>query len=357
MRTADLELERPARLPATRPPEARGLARDEVRLLVSTEGGHEHARFHELPAFLPAGSLLVVNQSATLPASLPARGSVGPFRLNLSTRYGEGTWLAEPRPDAVTPGPIRLSPGERFLAAGLRAYALTPFPGLQRLWFVRVEGDVDRAMAYRGEPIRYGYLEPPHPALADYQTVFATVPGGAEMPSAARPFTRRLIGALRGRGVQFAFITLHAGVSSLEIGQDGIEDHAVAPEPFEVGRDAAELVTLAKAQGRPVIAVGTTVVRALESAWSAGRIRAATGFTRRFLRPGHGAHIVDGLITGFHDPRASHLALLTAIAGRDLVMDAYDQAVREGYLWHEFGDSHLILPPGRRERELADPVP
>jgi S-adenosylmethionine:tRNA ribosyltransferase-isomerase len=344
MNRLELAFERPPDRQAARPPEARGLARDEVRLLVSTPEGHRHARFRDLPRFLAPGTVLVVNRSATLPAGLPAEGRLGPFRLNLSTRYGGGVWLAEPRWSASEPGPLPLEAGERIEVAGLPARLAAPYPGVPRLWFVRMEGDVEAALARSGEPIRYGYVEPPFPPLEAYQTVFAEVPGSAEMPSAARPFTARIIGELRARGAHLVGIVLHTGVSSLEVEAEEVEDHPLYPEPFAVPQETAEAVNAARREGHPVVAVGTTVVRALESAWDGERVRPAAGFTRRFVHPGRPARTVDGLITGLHDPLASHLAMLFAVADPETIRAAYAEAVREGYLWHEFGDSHLILP-------------
>lgn len=350
MNRSELLFERPPERQATAPPEARGLERDAVRLLVTTPEGHEHARFRDLPHFLEPGTLVVVNRSATLPASLPAEGAPGDFRLSLSTRYGAGLWLAEPRWSAARPGPLPLACGERIRVAGLPARLVAPYPGLPRLWFVRIEGDVDEAIARAGEPIRYGYLEPPFPPLDAYQTIFAETPGSAEMPSAGRPFTHRVLDALRERGVELADITLHAGVSSLEVEAEEVEEQTLYPEPFVVPAETAEAVNAARDGGHPVIAVGTTVVRALESAWDGQRVRPAAGFTRRFVHPGHPMRVVDGLITGLHDPRASHLALLFALADPKTIRDAYATAVRERYLWHEFGDSHLILPTGAGPR-------
>lgn len=344
MNRLELNFARPPDRQATAPPESRGLARDEVRLLVSTPDGHEHARFRDLPRFLAPGAVLVVNRSATLPASLPAHGSPGSFLLNLSTSYGDGVWLAEPRWSAARPGPLPLQAGETLQVAGLPARLVAPYPGLPRLWFVRIEGDLDDAMARSGEPIRYGYLQPPFPPLAAYQTLFSDLPGSAEMPSAAWPFTARLIGELRAKGIHLLPIVLHTGVSSLEVEAEEVEDHPLYPEPFLVPPETAEAVNAARAEGRPVIAVGTTVVRALESAWNGERLRPVAGFTRRFVHPGHPVRTVDGLITGLHDPLASHLAMLFALADPEMIRGAYAEAAREGYLWHEFGDSHLILP-------------
>ena len=337
----DLTFERPDALQATRPPELRGASRDDVQLLVSTPQGHTHTHFTDLEQFLHAGDLLVVNDSATLPASLPAQGAFGTFVLNLSTRYGANLWLAEPRWNASTPGPLPLQIGARLEAAGLSTRALAPHPELPRLWFMQFQGDVEAAMNRYGTPIRYGYV-PDTFGLESYQTVFATRPGSAEMPSAARPFTRNMVRKLEQTGVEFATITLHTGVSSLEVEGD-LEQHSLYAEPFEVSAAAATKVNAARDEDRRVIAVGTTVVRAVESAFDGGQLIATKGFTRTFVRPGSYSGTVDGLITGFHDPRASHLAMLYAVAGRGLVQSGYAEAVRRGYLWHEFGDSHLIL--------------
>lgn len=337
---------------AAAPPESRGLTRDAVRLLVSDDAGHRHLRFEQLPAELAAGDLLVVNESATLPASLPSRGRVGDFVLNLCTRYGPRLWLAEPRRSVAEPGPLAFRAGDRITAAGVSGRLIAPFVSAPRLWFVSFDGDVSEAMAQHGKPIRYAYLTE-QPPLAAYQTVFARVPGSAEMPSAARPFTPALLSRLASRGVRFARVLLHAGVSSLDLA-DGEDPAATAyPEPFAVGHAAADAVNRTRRNGGRVIAVGTTVVRALESAWENGELRAASGFTRLIVEPGRGARVVDGLITGLHDTTSSHLALLRALGGNARVDTAYAEAEREHYLRHEFGDTHLLWRPGRapaRER-------
>lgn len=342
MQREELLFERPAALQATAPAETRGLRRDGVRLLVSTPAGHHHARFVDLVDWLDPGDLLVVNRSATLPASLPALGALGAFRLNLSTDYGGGVWLAEPRWSHDRPGPLPLAPGETIAVAGSAARLLAPYPGLPRLWFVQLSADTRRRLAACGEPIRYGYVPQPYP-LAAYQTVFAAVPGSAEMPSAGRPFTLRLLDRLRSRGVQVAGIVLHTGVSSLEVETARLEDHPMLAEPFVVPQRTARRINAARGAGRRVIAVGTTVVRALESAWNGQQVQAARGFTRLFVHPARGVFTVDGLISGLHDPLASHLAMLYAIGGQGLIRSAYAEAVTHRYLWHEFGDSHLIL--------------
>jgi S-adenosylmethionine:tRNA ribosyltransferase-isomerase len=339
-----LIFDRPRALQATGPPEYRGLERDEVRLLVSTDQEHEHARFRDLPRFLAPGTLLVVNTSATLPASLPAQHPCFESLVaNVSTDYGKGLYLIELRKSAAEPGPLPLEVGDVLEIAGLPARLVAPHPGLPRLWFVHVETDLRRAMERAGAPIRYGYLEEPYPPLAVYQTLFACEPGSAEMPSAGRPFTRLVVDALRARGIALADVILHTGVSSHELEADEVEKQVLYAEPFEVPQRTADAVTAARREGRPVVAVGTTVVRALESAWNGERVRATAGFTRLLIHPGRPVKTVDGLITGLHDPLANHLALLYSIAPKDLVRAGYEEAVREGYLWHEFGDSHLLL--------------
>ena len=272
---------------------------------------------------------------------------MGPFTLNLSTRYGERLWLAEPRRDHARPGPLPFAPGETIEVAGLAARLVAPYPELPRLWFVAFDGNVERAMADEGEPIRYAYVEPPFPPLSAYQTIFAERPGSAEMPSAARPFSQRVLDELAWRDIALAPIELQTGVSSLEAGD--VSGNVMYPEPFVVPAKTAVAVNAAHGEGRPVIAVGTTVVRALESAWDGQRVRAANGFTRLFVHPQRYVKTVDGLITGLHDPQATHLAMLHAIAGEERISAAYREAIREGYLWHEFGDSHLILPGRRAE--------
>jgi S-adenosylmethionine:tRNA ribosyltransferase-isomerase len=343
MKRSALIFERPDELAATRPAAARGRARDEGRLLVSTHHGHRHAQFSDLDHILCPGDLLVVNRSATLPASLPAQDNDRQFILNLSTNYGQNLWLAEPRYSAQRPGPIStLAAGTSMKVAGLPARLIASYPGLPRLWFVQFSGDVHAAMLRAGQPIRYGYLDAPYD-LSHYQTVFANIPGSAEMPSAGYPFTRPLLQRLQESGVQTATIVLHTGVSSLEVETENIEQQALYPEPFCVPQATADAVNRARAGGRRVIAVGTTVVRALESAWRHHALHAASGFTRLYIHPARGVQAVDGLLTGLHDPVTSHLAMLYAIAGQELVRSAYAEAVREKYQWHEFGDSHLIL--------------
>lgn len=342
MKTNELLFERPSDLQASQPPESRGLARDEVRLLVSDCNGHQHTRFTDLANYLRSDDLLVVNRSGTMAASLPAVGAAGSFIVNVSTDYGGGLWLVEPRLSTSTPGQLELTAGETIAVAGQIARLVSQHPKLPRLWFLQTDEKLCALMQKAGSPIRYGYVNESYP-LAAYQTIFGKIAGSAEMPSAGRPFSSRVVESLRKRGVQIAGILLHTGVSSLEIETDHVEEHPLYAEPFAVPQATANAVNEARKHGQRVIAVGTTVVRALESAWDGSKVEAKKGFTQLMVHPQRGVHTVDGLITGLHDPLASHLAMLYAIADKERVLDGYQEAVKHGYLWHEFGDSHLLL--------------
>lgn len=345
MKSEVLLFDRPEHLQATVPPERRETPRDGVRLFVTTPDGNVHARFSDLHEFLEAGDLLVVNESATIAASISAKGSVGGFVLNFSTNYGDGMWLTEPRWSSSRPGPLPLKEGEIVWMPGLIGRLVSKYPGLDRLWFVQIHGDVEAVLAQHGSPIRYGYVDQDYP-LEAYQTLFASVPGSAEMPSAARPFSQDVVDSLTEKGVRIARLVLHTGVSSLEVDSEELEDQVMYAEPYTVPEATAKAVNDARREGRRVIAIGTTVVRALESAWDGKGVRPASGFTSIYIHPATGVHSVDGLLTGFHDPMASHLAMLYALAGEEMVRSAYTEAVENGYLWHEFGDSNLLLPHG-----------
>ena len=350
------------RLAASGPAEERGQARDGARMLVATTDGLAHATFADLPRFLTAGDLLVVNTSATLAAAVDGRRADDrPVTVHFSTPLDDGTWLAELREPA--PGHGRVTdacPGDRVALpdrASLTLLSRYPDPGADRLWTAsfsprrsghdgdhnEIDGGVVTYLARHGRPIRYSYVPEQWP-LPAYQTVFSREPGSAEMPSAGRPFTPDLVLALITSGVLIAPITLHAGVASLEAGELPL------PERFNVPGPTAALVNLTRSAGRRVVAVGTTVTRALESAArpaarrQGGEVRASRGWTDLVLGADRPARVVTGLITGWHDPEASHLALLEAVAGPALVRAAYAEADKAHYLGHEFGDSCLLLP-------------
>lgn len=327
----------PAELEAHEPPEARGLTRDGVRLLVSYKSSDRivHAQFADLVTFLSAGDLLVVNVSATLPAALTARRSDGSeVAMHLSTQLPAGLFVAEFRKTSVSQGEAFMLPG------GASAVALAPYPRSTRLWVARLALP-QPLLAYLerwGRPITYPYVHGNWP-LAMYQNVYASVPGSAEMASAGRPFTPDIIDRLTLNGVRFSSIVLHAGVASLEHDEPPYEEY------FDVPHEAALAVQRAKRGRRRVIAVGTTVVRALESSVDeAGRPIASHGWTDLVITPQRGVKVIDGLLTGLHEPKATHINMLETIIGRDRLERVYRNARENGYLWHEFGDLHLILP-------------
>ncbi len=344
---------------AAEPAEHRGLPRDGVRLLVADGGTGRitHARFDRLPDFLEPGDLVVVNNSQTVAGQLDGIGEGNwPVVLHVATDLDDGSWVVELRtaPDAAEPI-LTARPGQLFRLgghdAGTRADVrlLEPYPAPgrdsgpagvgNRLWRARIDSSVPfgRFLAAHGRPISYGYLSR-HWPLADYQTVFGLIPGSAEMPSAGRPFTAELVTRLVSAGVLVAPITLHTGVSSQEAGE------GPQPERFAVPATTARLVNDVRCSGGRVIAVGTTVTRALESAADRdGFVLESRGWTELVLGPDHPARVVGGLITGLHNPDASHLLLVEAVAGAELTQRSYDAAVAGDYLWHEFGDSCLIL--------------
>ena len=346
----------PNELAAHEPPEARGLSRDEVKLMVSRPGDDVivNTGFFRFPDFLARGDVLVVNTSATINAAFPAirqthAGIKCRVTLHLSTPVAEGQWVVELRKKS-SKGTVPLLDAERGetleLPGGAVARLIEPCiaenfsNGKVRLWIARLTLPTDLQIYSQqfGSPIRYSYVPRQWP-LSYYQTVFSKEPGSAEMPSAARPFTKKVVCDIARNGVTIAPILLHTGVSSLE------SDETPYPEFYRVSADAARAVNEARDRGGRVIAVGTTAVRALETVASRdGRVHAGEGWTDLVVTPERGVWAVDALLTGLHAPQASHLMMLEAFASADHLSLAYQNALDEGYLWHEFGDLHLIMP-------------
>ena len=344
-------------LPASEPPEARGLERDEVRLLVSRPcAPATHMLFHDIASVLDRGDLLVVNASGTMKASIQARRTFGMrVELHLSTQLPGGLWVVEVRQSDITGSkPLRLGmAGEVLrLPEGGRASILAPYPFVgdlfarARLWTAALElpAPFDEYLERFGAPIRYSYVPRSWP-MEYYQTIFARETGSAEMPSAGRPFTPRVLNALHDAGVAVSPIVLHTGVASLEDHEPPYE------ERFRVPADTAALVNRTHASGGRVIAVGTTVVRALETVTDEnGDTHPGSGWTDVVIGPGRPVRAVDGLLTGFHEATATHLALVREVArrmhpnGETLLQQSYAEALERGYLLHEFGDVHLLLP-------------
>jgi S-adenosylmethionine:tRNA ribosyltransferase-isomerase len=414
----------PTELEASEPPEARGLARDEVRLMVSYRASNRvmHTQFRELDAYLDAGDLLVVNTSGTMNAALQARRADGTAcELHLSTQLPPGLetdatesvattldamhrnkykWVVEVRlPTALTTKPLYdAEAGELLqLPGGATAALLLPYsrrylgeagrgqtgrgqasplqythemptlydnsektkskccggkdypgyngegksyPGHTRLWIATLQLPMPMQdyLARYGFPIRYAYVKQEW-AASYYQTVYATEVGSAEMPSAGRAFTPELITRLVAQGIQIAPLILHTGVASLE------EHEPPYEEFYRVPLETARQVNLARTWGKRVIAVGTTVVRALESVTDIeGTTHAGEGWTGLVITPQRGLRAVNAMLTGLHEPYATHLAMLEALCGLEHLKITYQEALRHRYLWHEFGDLHLILP-------------
>ena len=350
-RTIDFTL--PPDLEASEPPEVRGLQRDDVRLMVSYYGDDhmEHLAFHELDRVLQRGDVLIINTSGTLSAALDTIHPDGHMmRLHLSTRIDrtQQQWVVELRQlrDKATAPFFEAAAGQVYrLPGGATAALLTPYSvpenGKSRLWLAQIDwngASYETYLAKHGSPIHYSYVDKPY-GSEYYQTVFANEMGSAEMPSAGRAFTAELVTRLVARGIQFAPILLHTGVASLEA------DERPYSEYYRVSPETADLINAARRTNRRVIAVGTTSARAIETVVDEdGFVRAGEGWTELVITPEHGVYVVDGILTGFHEPRASHLDILVAVAGYQHIAMTYRTALQERYLWHEFGDLHLILP-------------
>jgi S-adenosylmethionine:tRNA ribosyltransferase-isomerase len=342
----------PSTLEAGEPPEARGLERDEVRLMVSYISTNQvvHTRFRQIGDFLEPGDVLVINTSGTLNAALPATRYDGTqLELHLSTHLPTNRWVVEMRAyqdsrKKTTRPFYDIRPGESFeLPAGGSVTFHAPYaPGqvVSRLWVAtfNLPNPVNDYLDQYGFPIRYSYVKEGWP-LSYYQTVFATEKGSAEMPSAGRAFTPELLTQLVAKGIQIAPLLLHTGVASIE------KNEPVYEEYYRVAESTARLVNVAHEAHQRVIAVGTTVVRALETVTdSHGVAHAGEGWTDILITPQRGIRAVNGMLTGLHEPLSTHLAMLETLTGLAHLEIAYREALKEGYLWHEFGDLHLILP-------------
>lgn len=344
----------PEALAAKAPPERRGLARDGVKLMVlDREGMVQHSYFNQIDRFLRPGDLLVFNASRTLPASLKGcdHTTQACLEVRLAHHQSDGSWLAlllcqhdlqqkEKRFACPMHAGMQLDFG-----AGLTADVEARDERIPRLWRLRFsldEADLIDKLHQVGQPVRYSYVSAPWD-LDYYQTVYASVPGSAEMPSAGRAFTWELLFKLKQQGIDTAHIVLHTGLSSYM--DDALdEQHPASEEAYFISDRAADKINQTRQRGGRIIAVGTTVVRALESvADSQARVRAGHGYTRLIITAQHSLKAVDGLLTGLHEPEASHLDLLTAFMPPEKLQPAYEEAIRREYLWHEFGDLNLIV--------------
>src|ERR671916_3041036 len=346
-----LNFDLPPELEADAPPEARGFERDEVRLMVSYRSDDRvvHSTFRDIGDFLEAGDVLVINTSGTMNAALDVEREDGTvLELHLSTRLPADLLIVElrrPTDAATEPFQYAMASETLRLPGGATATLYGPYPSGSpprkgsRLWVSTLDlpDPLDEYLERYGFPIRYRYVRESWPS-SYYQTVYATETGSAEMPSAGRAFTPELITRLVAGGIQVAPLILHTGVASLE------DDEPPYEEIYRVPPETAHLVNSARAAGRRVVAVGTTAVRALETVTDeSGTTHPGEGWTRLVVTPERGVRSVNAMLTGLHEPRSSHLAMLEALAGREHLRTTYGEALREGYLWHEFGDLHLIL--------------
>lgn len=350
-----IEFSLPSELEASAPPEARGLRRDQVRLMVSSYSTDQvkHTRFYHLDKYLDEGDVVVINTSRTRNAALLASRDDGTvLELHLSTHFDDGLWTVELRAmdelgktkhlEDAREGEILTLPGavSAFLQGPYISDCTEEAKPSETLWLAQINfpQDVDEYLTRYGFPIRYNYVKDKWP-LSFYQTVYATEIGSAEMPSAGRPFTARLLKRLKTKGIKIAPLILHTGVSNIDTHEPPYKEF------YRVTPETARMVNEARAAGRRIVAVGTTAIRALETVTNGdGKTHAGEGWTCLVITPQRALRAVNALITGMHEPEASHLAILEALAGRAHIRLAYEEALRKGYLWHEFGDLHLMMP-------------
>ena len=340
----------PQNLSAREPPERRrGRRRDAVRLLVISRrtGDVTHSCFERLCDFLVPGDLLVFNASRTLPALLSGwrDSDKAKVEVRLASHLSDNSWLALIRSGPENCPVLEERNSVISFEFGLNARLESPHREIPGMWKVRFSASgaelID--LIYRlGEPVRYQYVSKPW-ELNYYQTIYARDPGSAEMPSAGRAFTWKMLLQLRKMGIETAFITLHTSLSSY-LDDELDRRHPTIAEEYSIGTQTALKIGAASCAGKRIIAVGTTVVRALESAAQAdGIVRAGHRYSGLMITPDYLLRVTDGILTGLHEPTASHLELLSAFISPMFLNEAYIGAVQLRYFWHEFGDLNLII--------------
>lgn len=338
MQTSEFDYQLPQELIAQHPLSGR----DRCRLLVLSRhaGTVSHRRFDELPRILRPGDLLVLNDSRVLPARLFGRKPTGGRVEALLTRRRQpNRWLALTQPG------LRVGQVVRF-APDLEARAETIEPDGQRELRFNLSGPaLDAAIHRVGVMPTPPYIKAQLERPEDYQTVYAREEGSVAAPTAGLHFSNALLAELMESGIDLAFLTLHVGVGTFRpVKVASVAEHRMHAEWFRLTAEVAARINRARAEGRRVIAVGTTVVRTLESAVDAsGQVVPLEGETSLFIVPGHTFRAVDGLITNFHLPRSTLLMLVSAFAGREPVLAAYAEAVAQRYRFYSFGDAMLIL--------------
>ena len=341
----------PDDLQCAKPTEVRGIRRDEIKLMVSNIHSDEiqHHVFNNIDKFLNEGDVLVVNTSGTLKAALEAFLINGKrVRVHFSTKMEDHLWTVEIR--EILNGSAKRFEGDLkgeilALEHGGSMELIEPYYQIRhkkhlKLWkaMINIPISVEEYLEYYGKPIKYNYIKDAYPQ-SYYQTIFATEMGSAEMPSAGRAFTPELVAKLVAKGVQIVPILLHTGVASLELNERPYDEY------FKVSQSSADAINMARKKGKRIIAVGTTAIRAIESAADQyGKVQAKDAWTDLYITPQRGLFVTDALLTGFHEPEASHLMMLEALMGRTHLEITYQKALEQKYRWHEFGDLHLILP-------------
>ncbi|MCC3358926.1 S-adenosylmethionine:tRNA ribosyltransferase-isomerase [Bacillus sp. REN16] len=332
----------PDQLNASRPPEKRGIRRDHVRMMVldRATGKTKHDCFFHLPQYLQPGDLIILNNSRTIPAVLQAEWFRNKVQLRTKTeirlarRRGDDIWEALIVENLVKKGDhFIFSPELSATVVGVKKNS-----PLNILEFTKTGSDLLNIIYKIGEPVRYEYIDQPW-ELDYYQTVFASHPGSVEMPSAGRAFSWELLFTLMRSGIGVDFIQLHTGLSYL-LDDRWHQSPEENEEEYHISEKTMQRILETKAAGKRVIAVGTTVVRALESA---AKLNNLSGITNLYINHQFSLKIADGIITGLHEPKASHLDMLSAFIPEKLLLRAYDQAIESNYLWHEFGDMNLII--------------
>lgn len=340
----------PDELSADKPPELRGINRDRVNLMIidRQSGNRSHSTFNHLMEFLQYGDMLIFNSSRTLPASLKTINNKKHriSEVRLAEHLPDDSWLV-----------LMLDDNNNRHYAGIRAGLKLEFnadltatiekrdvrnPKLWKIRFSLRGAELINIFYQIGQPIHYGYISAPLP-LEYYLTVFAKDPGSSEMPSAGRAFTWKMLFDLKNKGIDTSFITLHTGLSSY-MDEDINNNRIVAEEEYFISESTSAKIRITRSKGGRIIAVGTTVVRALESsAVIFGKVTAGHAYTSLRITSEHNLKVADGLITGFHEPEASHLDLISAFLTPAQIRKSYEEAISKKYLWHEFGDLCLIL--------------
>jgi len=326
--------------------------RDTARLLqVQSGGAFRDKHVYDLPDLLQAGDVLVVNETRVLPAALkgvrPARAHGGggdvTLDINLLERRGEAVWLTFARPAK------RLKDGDSLsFGPNLSAHVLSKDDGGQvKLQFTQSGADLDAAIEAVGHPPLPPYIARKRDVdmrdVEDYQTIYAQDTGSVAAPTAGLHFTPELMAALKSKGIEFEQVTLHVGAGTfLPVKTDDTDSHEMHSEWYNIGPETASRINKAKREGRRIIAVGTTSLRALESAARDGRIKTLTQDTDIFITPGYEFQIVDGLMTNFHLPKSTLFMLVSALAGLNTMQAAYAHAIKTGYRFYSYGDSSLI---------------